>query len=129
MQKNSARKGMMVMVKKQTTMGSVLVTENFFLDLVSDAIQDCYGVVGMSHTDTLQNLKTLLFKKEVAKKGVRITGTEDHLIIDLHIEVLHGVPIAAIVKSIVHRVKYSVEEATGFHVSKINVFVDGMRLE
>lgn len=117
------------MVRKLTALGSVSVTERFFLDLVSDAIQDCYGVVGMSTTDTLQTIRTFLLKKEARKKGVRVTGTEDRLVIDLHIEVLHGVPIAAIVKSIVHRVKYSVEEMTDFHVSKINVYVDGMRPE
>ena len=117
------------MVRKQTALGSMLVTEDFFLDLVSDAIQDCYGVVGMSTTDTLQSIRTLFFKKEACKKGVRVSGTEDHLVIDLHIEVLYGVPIAAIVKSIVHRVKYSVEEITDFHVSKINVYVDGMQSE
>ena len=117
------------MVRKQTALGSILVTEDFFLDLVSDAIQDCYGVVGMSNTDTMQSIRTLFFKKEAEKKGVRVSGTGDHLVIDLHIEVQHGVPIAAIVKSIVNKVRYSVEEVTDFHVSKINVYVDGMRTE
>lgn len=49
------------------------------------------------------------------------------LVIDLHIAVTYGVNISAIVKSIVNKVRYTVEEATGFQVAKVNVFVDDMK--
>ena len=32
-----------------------------------------------------------------------------------------------LLKSIVNKVRYTVEEATGFEVRKVNVFVDGMK--
>lgn len=51
----------------------------------------------------------------------------DGLAIDLHIIVTYGLNISAIVKSIVNKVRYTVEEATGFEVRKVNVFVDGMK--
>ncbi len=41
----------------------------------------------------------------------------------------YGVNIAAIVKSIVNKVRYTVEEATGLEVEKVDVFVDGMKSE
>ena len=37
--------------------------------------------------------------------------------------------ISAIAKSIVNKVRYTVEEATGLRVRKVNVFVDGMKSE
>ena len=40
------------------------------------------------------------------------------LSIELHIVVTYGVNIAAIVKSIVNKVRYTVEEATGLEVEK-----------
>ena len=49
------------------------------------------------------------------------------LVIDLHIAVTYGVNISAIVKSIVNKVRYTVEEATGLQVAKVNVFVDDMK--
>ena len=49
------------------------------------------------------------------------------LVSDLHIAVTYGVNISAIVKSIVNKVRYTVEEATGFQVAKVNVFVDDMK--
>ena len=55
------------------------------------------------------------------------TKEGDGLAIDLHIIVTYGLNISAIVKSIVNKVRYTVEEATGFEVRKVNVFVDGMK--
>ena len=37
--------------------------------------------------------------------------------------------IAAIVKSIVNKVRYTVEQATNLQVAKVNVFVDSMKTE
>ena len=57
---------------------------------------------------------------------MRVRAIGDQLIIDLHIIVSFGVNISAIVKSIVNKVKYSVEDATGLTVAKVNVYVDQM---
>jgi uncharacterized alkaline shock family protein YloU len=56
---------------------------------------------------------------------VRVSGKR--LVIDLHIIVAYGVNISAITQSIVHKVSYTVEEATGFEVARVNVFVDGIQ--
>ncbi len=114
------------MIKKQTPLGTMVITPNFFLHLVSEAIKDCYGVAGMADIDTLQSIQTFIMRKPHSNRGVKVVGVGDSLVIDLHIVVLYGMNISAIVKSIVHRVKYSVEQVTGFHVSKINVYVDGV---
>ena len=47
----------------------------------------------------------------------------------MHIIVTYGLNIAAIVKSIVNKVRYTVEDATGLDVLKVNVYVDGMKAE
>lgn len=51
------------------------------------------------------------------------------LIVDLHIIVSYGVNISAICQSIVNKVRYTVEEATGLEVHAVNVYVDGMKNE
>ena len=51
------------------------------------------------------------------------------LVIDLHILVAYGTNISAIVKSITHKVRFTVEEKTGFQVARVNVFIDGMRTD
>ena len=71
----------------------------------------------------------MLSRKDVADKGVRVRSGNNCLAIDLHIAVTYGVNISAIVKSIVNKVRYTVEEATGFEVAKVNVFVDDMKAQ
>ncbi|MPN05269.1 hypothetical protein SDC9_152519 [bioreactor metagenome] len=48
---------------------------------------------------------------------------------DLHIIVTYGLNINAVVQSINQKVQYTVEEATGLEVKKVNVFVDSMKSE
>ena len=66
-------------------------------------------------------------KDEAQDKGVKVRTVAGGLVIDLHIAVTYGVNISAIVKSIVNKVRYTVEEATGLQVAKVNVFVDDMK--
>ena len=58
-----------------------------------------------------------------------VRSDSDRLIVDLHISVIYGMNISAIAKSIVNKVRYTVEEATGLAVKKVNVFVDNMQAE
>ena len=57
-------------------------------------------------------------KDEAQDKGVKVRTVAGGLVIDLHIAVTYGVNIAAIVKSIVNKVRYTVEEATGLQAGK-----------
>ena len=69
----------------------------------------------------------LPFRAEAADKGVRVRAAGGRLVVDLHIAVTYGVNISAIVNSIINKVRYTVEEATGLEVAKVNVFVDSMK--
>ena len=51
------------------------------------------------------------------------------LIVDLHIAVAYGMNISVISKSIVNKVRYTVEQATDLEVKKVNIFVDEMKNE
>ena len=58
-----------------------------------------------------------------------LTTQDGRLVISLHIKVAYGLNIAAIVKSITHKVKYVVENATGLSVARIDVAVDDILTE
>ena len=68
---------------------------------------------------------------EASEKSEDIAALREgeRLVVDIHIEVVFGMNIAAIAKSIVNKVRYTVEEATGLPVKKVNVFVDGIQPE
>ncbi len=111
------------MISFYNTHGKVSMTSSYFSALVSRAVQSGFGVAGMAHSGTSDSLKSLVAKNS-AGKGVRVREEEGHLVIDLHIKVSYGLNIAETVRSVSHRVKYVVEEATGLAVKNIHVSVD-----
>ncbi len=115
------------MIKFENHLGSIEISQNYFANLVGHAASECFGVAGMVESTASQGLRYIMKKEETQDKGVRVRNQADGLVIDLHIAVTYGVNIAAIVKSIVNKVRYTVEEATGFQVAKVNVFVDDMK--
>ncbi len=111
------------MISFYNTYGKVGMTANYFAELVSEAVKSGFGVAGMATRGTADSLKMLL-QKDFPEKGVRVTEEDGRLIIELHILVTYGLNIAAAVKSVTHKVKYTVEEATGLPVRRIKVYVD-----
>ncbi len=111
------------MIKLQNPLGKIYLTGNFFAELVSNAAQNCYGVSAMAPCGPADLARSVL--PDIApEKGVRVFRENGELCIELHIKVTFGVNIGAIVKSIIHKVKYAVEEATGLQVHRIAVSVD-----
>lgn len=115
------------MIKIENHLGTIEISQEYFAKLVGHAASECFGVAGMVFSTPSQGIRSLLSHKDVADKGVRVRAGGGSLFIDLHIAVTYGVNIAAITKSIVNKVRYTVEEATGFKVNKVNVYVDDMK--
>lgn len=112
------------MINFYNTMGKVSMTGEYFAGLVSAAAQSCYGVADMATSGATDTLKTLVLGSDFPDKGVRVIDDGGKLVIELHIKVTYGLNITAIVRSITHKVKYVVEDATGLTVKRINVAVD-----
>ena len=104
------------MIKFYNPLGKVCMTSDYFAGLVGAAAQSCYG--------TSDSLKTIVLGTNYPDKGVRVTEEDGKLVIELHIKVTYGLNIAAIVRSITHKVKYAVEDATTLKVERIDVYVD-----
>ena len=116
------------MIKIENHLGNIEINDAYFSDLIGHTVTACFGVAGMANSGASQGLRAFLFGGcvyLVAGEQVNSGGTD--LVIDLHIIVTYGVNISAIADSIVNKVRYTVEQATGLTVNKVNVFVDGMK--
>lgn len=122
-----SNKGDVFMIKLENHLGVIDISHEYFVNLVGNAVVNCFGVAAMSTVDAKQGLVQKLKKKETLDKGIRVRVKNQKLVIDLHIIVTYGTNISAIVKSIMHKVQYIVEEKTGFPVARVNVYVDGMQ--
>ncbi len=111
------------MITFYNTMGKISMTTSFFSELVATAVQSGYGVAGMATKGAADSIRSFI-NKDHPEKGVRVTEQDDGLVIELHIMVTYGLNIAQAVKSITHKIKYVVQEATGLEVKSIHVSVD-----
>ncbi len=105
------------MIKYETRLGSVLLSSDYFTQLVGQIVSECFGVSGLVSNRNITG---------GSHRGVAVRAQDGCLEIDLHIAVSYGVNILAIGKSITSEVKYLVEESTGFPVAKVQIFVDEM---
>ena len=93
------------MITSRFPLGDVSFSAEYFSTLVGEATKQCYGV-------------------DDSAKGVRVTQEEGRLVIELHIAVSYGLNISTAARSISHRVKDEVEQATGLKVARVVVSVD-----
>ena len=116
------------MIIQENPNGIVDVSNEYFSTLIGNAVSSCYGVAGMAPGNAAQGIASFFGRKTI-DHGVLVTANGGELAVDLHILVTYGVNIAEIVKSIIKKVRYTIEEATGMAVESVNVFVDGMKDE
>ncbi|MEG1027896.1 MAG: Asp23/Gls24 family envelope stress response protein, partial [Oscillospiraceae bacterium] len=105
------------MIKLENHLGVIDISDKYFVNLVGSHVINCFGVAAMASAP-----KKFFGKRQVGiDKGIGIRVKNNKLIIDLHIIVTYGTNISEIVKSIMHKVQYVVEDKTGFNVAKVNV--------
>ena len=117
------------MIRIENHLGTIEISQEYFAYLIGNAVSSCYGVAGMVKSGARQGIRSIFFNRTFADEGIRVRSENGRLVVDLHICVIYGMNIAEISKSIVNKVRYTVEEATGLSVKRVNVYIDGMKTE
>ena len=108
--------------------GEITISQTVFANIVGNVINNCYGVVGMASRNKKDGIVNLL-KADSMTKGISITVEEGGVIVEIHLIVEYGININTICKSIVNRVRYTIENTVGIKVNRINVRVEGVRVD
>ena len=114
--------------KIKNNLGTISISSEVVARIAGMCAMECYGVVGMAGKSVKDGIVQLL-KIENLTRGIRLTIKEDLVNIDLHIIAEYGTNITAISDSLMSTVKYNVQEATGLVVGRVNVFVEGLRVD
>ena len=120
---------LLLMICIENHLGIIEISQEYFSYLIGNAVSSCYGVASMVKSGTRQGLRSVFSKRTFADEGIRVRSENGRLVVDLHICVIYGMNISEISKSIINKVRYTVEEATGLSVKKVNVYVDSMKSE
>ncbi|MDF2819962.1 MAG: alkaline-shock protein [Clostridiales bacterium] len=113
--------------RMSTKMGNIVVANDVIAKYAGLAAVECSGVVGMAVVSVADGLVKLL-KRESLSKGVKVEIENNKIKLDFHIIIVYGVRISAVSDNIISNVKYAVEQFTGMEISKINIFVEGVRV-
>jgi len=114
--------------KVKNQFGTISIDDNVIATLAGISAMESYGIVGMASKNAADGLFELL-RWDSLSKGVKVTTKGDSLVIDLHVILEYGVKISVVAENIIEKVKFSIENLTGFKVDKINVHVQGIRVE
>ena len=87
------------MITYENVMGSVKVSENYLSKLIGSEVTSCYGVVGMVPKTSRQKINRL-FNSDTIDTGITVKGNADSIDVTIHIEVIYGMNINTIAKSI-----------------------------
>ena len=105
--------------------GSVMISEDVVATIVSLAVKEVEGVVGLS-TKPGADIADMIGKKNWGK-GLRIVIAEDNaLTVDCDIIVSYGQSVVSVASAVQETVLAALESATGVKVNAVNVNVCGI---
>jgi uncharacterized alkaline shock family protein YloU len=115
-------------IKVDNNLGSINITKDVIANIAGSSAIECYGLVGMATRSATSGIVNLL-KRENLSRGVKIEESEEGLIIDLFVIVQFGTKISVVAENIIDKVKYNVENQTGLKVKKVNINIEGMKVQ
>jgi len=112
---------------EETRLGRIEVSPTAIASLASQAVLECYGVVGMATKDLARGIVQILHPAS-HRRGVGIHIDEERIVVDLYVVIEYGTPIAVVARNIQSVVCYTVERALGVPVAAVNVHVQDLRV-
>ncbi|MTI47715.1 Asp23/Gls24 family envelope stress response protein [Sporosalibacterium faouarense] len=108
--------------------GTIFIDDSVLATVAGLSAMECYGLVGMSNRSAADGLVELL-RKEHLTRGVKVETENDSIVISLYIVVQFGTKISVVANNIIEKVRYNIENLTGMKVKKININVEGVRVQ
>jgi uncharacterized alkaline shock family protein YloU len=112
---------------EETRLGRIEVSPTAIASLASQAVLECYGVVGMSTKDLARGIVEIL-QPASHRRGVDVHIDDDQIAVDLYVVIEYGTRIAAVAQNIQNVVKYSLEKALSLPLAAVNVHVQDLRV-
>lgn len=115
------------MIKKNNK-GSVSIDNEVLTKVAGLATIECVGVVGMAMVNLTTGLTKLLTRNSLAR-GVELKVKDNEIELDIHIIIEYGVNIKAVTDNLISSVKYKLERFSGMEIIRIDIYVEGVRVD
>ena len=108
------------------TIGKVQIADEVVAIIAGLAATEVDGVDSMAGNITNELVGTLGMK--YLSKGVKVTVTEDHVVVDLSLNMKYGYSIPAVSEKVQDKVKTAIENMTGLMVLEVNIKIAGVNM-
>lgn len=106
-------------------LGKIEVLPNAIHTIATQAVSECYGVVGLA-ARRLRNGRALLLPSEQNNAGVQIRVVNDQIIVEVYVVLEYGLRMSEIAHNIMSSVKFAIEKMLGVPVGQVNVNIQGL---
>jgi uncharacterized alkaline shock family protein YloU len=112
---------------EQTRLGKVEVSPTAIASLASQAVLECYGVVGMATKDLASGIVEIL-QPASHRRGVQVQFADGRIVVDLYVVIEYGTRILTVAQNIQSTVEYTLGKALGVSAVAVNVHVQDLRV-
>lgn len=106
------------MLYMENHIGKIIVSDKYLRQLTEQTVLQCFGVAGFVQPTLAEKLL------DRRCKAIAITTKDDKLVISLHVRVIYGVNIPVVIRALMHKVEFVIEDAVRIPVSHVRVYVD-----
>lgn len=109
-------------------LGRVYVSNEVIANVAGIAAMEVFGLVGMSSRKQIKDGIAELLRRENLSKGIEVRTEDEEIVIDMYIIVSYGTKISEVAHNAQQKVIYTLDNTIGINVSRVNVMVQGVRV-
>lgn len=115
-------------INTQTSMGSLIISDEVICSIAINAAKDVDGVAGVTNrpVDVMNTIKKGSLK---VMNSVKIVTDGDDLNITIYVKTEPGKKIRDVAEKVQSAIKESIQNMTGRFVAKVNVIVTGIEFD
>lgn len=106
------------MLYMDNSIGRITISDAYLRELTEQTVMQCFGVAGFAEI----RLTDKIFEGRFSP--VEIEANENKLNISVHVNVMYGVNIPAVVNALMHKIEFVIEDAVRIPVNRVRVYVD-----
>ncbi|MBP5313807.1 MAG: Asp23/Gls24 family envelope stress response protein [Eggerthellaceae bacterium] len=107
--------------------GELHVSNNVLVDIIGNAVMECYGVVGMTNPGASDGIIRILPSGR-RRQGIEVTVNERGVHVELYVVIEYGINIATVAQNVKDRVEFVLKDSARVPLDCVNVHVEGMKV-
>ncbi|MDY2727779.1 MAG: Asp23/Gls24 family envelope stress response protein [Candidatus Onthovivens sp.] len=120
----------MVASKESNSLDTIDVKVNLkdIANIIGHICDNSYGVVGLTKSKNIKDTIATILNSDNYIEGIFLKKFRNKYIVDVHVVIVYGVKITEVVNELSKHISYVLEKYFGKIFSKINIYVEELRV-